>query len=93
MDPLFLIPVVIVGGGFIFYWWAKRRREALNLKRRKSLRQNENGLFLWIEFDGSEASSPDDPSERFDREDEESMRKFRSGSEEPANLDDYDYNN
>jgi hypothetical protein len=44
-------------------------RHHLKKRRRRSLTRNEDGSYLWIEIDGSPASSRDDPRDRWDAED------------------------
>jgi hypothetical protein len=42
------------------------RRERLKDRRRKSLRQDDSGGYVWVEIDGTPGRSRDDPRDRWD---------------------------
>lgn len=45
------------------------RRERLKDRRRKSLRRDEGGGYVWVEIDGTPGRSRDDPRDRWDAQD------------------------
>ncbi|WP_431300181.1 hypothetical protein [Tabrizicola sp. BL-A-41-H6] len=57
-----LIPLAIflVVAGYVI------RRERLKDQRRKSLRRDEGGGYVWVEIDGTPGRSRDDPRDRWD---------------------------
>jgi hypothetical protein len=41
----------------------------LKTRRRRSLRREDDGVYVWLEIDGSPGRSRDDPRDRWDAED------------------------
>jgi hypothetical protein len=44
-------------------------RHRLKSRRRRSLRREDDGFYVWVEIDGSPGRSRDDPRDRWDAED------------------------
>ena len=45
------------------------RQQGLKDRRRKSLRRDEGGGYVWVEMDGTPGRSRDDPRDRWDADD------------------------
>ncbi len=56
---VFIGLAVFVAGSIYFIIWDIKRKK----KRRDSLRQRDDGMFIWFDFDGSERESDKHPEE------------------------------
>jgi hypothetical protein len=55
------LAAVVIGFGI--------RRSHLKTRRRRSLRRDDDGLYFWIELDGSPTRSSADPRDKWDKDD------------------------
>lgn len=61
---LVLVPVLVVG-----LVGLSLRQVSLRQRRRRSLRRDDSGTYVWIDLDGGERSSCDDPRPGWDASD------------------------
>lgn len=57
-EPLFFSAIAVLLVGIALMVWRDSRRKAA---RRRSLRREDNGIYVWVDFDGTERRSKSDP--------------------------------